>query len=105
MLGQSSLGENVHWTFSVAAESARGAYLLCFADSFVGGTEKQNLSSVISSKASTRHSERSVISPLSVISSEAEGEVERSSLRKANTNGVDFRRLSVLLVRNEYETP
>ena len=24
MLGQSSLGENVHWTFSVAAESARG---------------------------------------------------------------------------------
>ena len=26
MLGQSSLGENVHWTFSVAAESARGIY-------------------------------------------------------------------------------
>ena len=26
MLGQSSLGEKVYWTFSVAAESARGTY-------------------------------------------------------------------------------
>lgn len=32
MLGQSSLGENVHWVFSVAAESARGAY--SFSSSF-----------------------------------------------------------------------
>lgn len=26
MLRQSSLAENVHWTFSVAVESARGTY-------------------------------------------------------------------------------